>query len=217
MLTQLAQHDDKVACRGQGERVVLAQRMAGAGQCLLGECGGRRCSPSSRSTTARLLAEARVLGWSSPSTRREQVRVSSVSARACARRSWCAGGDQRRAEQSHGPLHRDAQRSRSGISVRNHGAAVLLPRPLQSVCKQALSRILDAAESLLHKLCLTSSCDCWICLGEGEGAFTKINCRSSGTGIGWRGGTGSWGRSHAQAPSQEQACYPSNYGFPHVC
>ena len=41
------------------------------------------CSPSVRRSRARLLAEVRVSGWSSPRTRRRRVRVSSSSARAC--------------------------------------------------------------------------------------------------------------------------------------
>ncbi len=39
----------------------------------------RSCSPSARRSLARLLAEVRVWGWFSPSTRRRRVRVSSSS------------------------------------------------------------------------------------------------------------------------------------------
>ena len=50
------------------------------------------CSPRLRRSEARLLAEVRVLGWSSPSTRRRRARVSSSRSRARLRaHPGCAG------------------------------------------------------------------------------------------------------------------------------
>ena len=69
--------------------MVITQHPAAPGQGVLVECAGLLISPSSRRSAASLLAEVRVSGWSSPSTRRRRVRVSFWSWRAC----WCSPSD----------------------------------------------------------------------------------------------------------------------------
>ena len=79
---QVRQVDGEVVRRGQGVGVVVAEHPAAAGQDVLIQLAGRLIIPSARRSIGEVLAEAKVLGWSSPSTRRRPARVSSSSSRA---------------------------------------------------------------------------------------------------------------------------------------
>ena len=81
-LPQRAQVVGEVGRRGQGVGVVLAEHPAAPGQGVLVQVPGGPISPRRAGRAARLLAEARVLGWSSPSTRRQRSRVSWSRSRA---------------------------------------------------------------------------------------------------------------------------------------
>ena len=63
--------------------MVVAQDPAAAGEGVLVEGAGLLVLAQRAQVAARLLAELRVSGWSSPRTRRRRVRVSSSRARAC--------------------------------------------------------------------------------------------------------------------------------------
>ena len=76
---ETAQHGEDEG-GGQGVGVVLAQDAAAAGQGVFGRSRAAWCSPTQPRMMARLWAEARVSGWSSPRTRRRRrARVSSSS------------------------------------------------------------------------------------------------------------------------------------------
>jgi hypothetical protein len=72
----------EVAGRGQGAEMGGAVHTALAGQGVLVQVSAACASPSSRSSTARLLAVISVSGLSRPSTRRQRARVSSFRSRA---------------------------------------------------------------------------------------------------------------------------------------
>ena len=77
VVTEPAPVDGEVAGRAEGLGVVLAEDPAAAGQGVLVEVAGLLVLAERVQVMARLLAEMRVSGWSSPRTRRERARVSS--------------------------------------------------------------------------------------------------------------------------------------------
>ena len=70
VLTQPAQVAGEVAGRGEGVGVVVAEDPAAAGQGVLVERAGLLVLTQRPQVMARLLAEVRVSGWSSPSLSR---------------------------------------------------------------------------------------------------------------------------------------------------
>ena len=83
VLAQRVQVGGEVVGRAEGVGVVVAQDPAAAGEGVLVEGAGLLVVAQRAQVAARLLAEVRVSGWSSPRTRRRRVRVSSSRVRAC--------------------------------------------------------------------------------------------------------------------------------------
>ena len=131
VLTQRGQPDGEVVGRGEGVGVVLAQDPAAAGEGVLVERRGpAACSPSRARPTARLLAEARVSGWSSPRTRRRRVRVSSSSVAGLlvlAQRAQVDGEVVGRGEGVGVVVAQDPAAAGEGVLVRGRGPARARP------------------------------------------------------------------------------------------